>query len=429
MGLIKDQEPVRGSVSSRPSAAFTTLPGSEAYQSIQNRESVNPCPIFNALERDYRRLATDFPLLLCDENGEILEGPASPTRCTCANQSARRRLQAAEQTHYWGETVINLCCDTGYAMWAVPILQNNKLIGSLLVQGIDLETDEPGFYEKVRRAADDLLQLALTYNLLPEAELKLARQRSKSEEQRFLAIESSKEAPLTEDLRSLYLIEEPELLTAIKAGQVSQARSILNRILTAIYGLSSGRMELLKSCLLELVVMMHRAAVEAGAVPSNVLGQHYRSLADLAVIEDEEDLSAWIRNMLDHLIEHIRLASDIPHSLLLLKATRHMQAHLHGHLSREEVARVAGVSPSHFSKLMKERMGKSFSQLLTQMRVSRVKQLLTETDKTLSEIAQECGFCDQSHMNKVFRGGTSFSPSEFRKTGSGRGEKAPGTRF
>ena len=390
---------------------------------------MHPCSRFSNLVRDYQKLAPDFPLLLSDANGEIIEGLAPATQCTCANQSARRRLQAAEQTRYWGETVINLCCDTGYAMWAVPILQNNKLIGCLLVQGIDLETDEPGFYGKVQRAADGLLQLALSYNLLPEAELKLARQRSKNEEQRFLAIESSKQAPLTDDLRSIYLIEEPDLLTAIKAGQVAQARSILNRILTAIYGLSSGRMELLKSCLLELVVMMHRAAVEAGAVPSNVLGQHYRSLADLAVIEDEEDLSAWIRNMLDHLIEHIRLASDCPHSLLLLRATRHMQAHLHGHLSREEVARVAGVSASHFSKLMKERMGKSFSQLLAQMRVSRVKQLLSETDKTLSEIALECGFCDQSHMNKVFRGMTSFSPSEFRKTGSDRSEKALGTKF
>ncbi|MCC5836015.1 MAG: helix-turn-helix transcriptional regulator [Opitutales bacterium] len=303
-------------------------------------------------------------------------------------------------------------------------MRNNHLVGSLLVQGIDLETDKPGFHQRVQRAADDLLRLALKYNLVCQAELTLAQQRNKSEEQRFLAIESSKQTPLNDELRSIYLMEEPELLSAIKGGHVLQARAILNRILTAIYGLSNGRMELLKSCLLELVVMMHRAAVEAGAVPTNVLGQHYRSLADLALIDDEEDLSTWIRNMLDHLIEHIRIASDFPHSLLLHRATRHMQARLHGHLSREEVARVAGVSPSHFSKLMKEKMGKSFSQLLTQMRVSRVKQLLAETDKTLSEIALECGFCDQSHMNKVFRAATSTPPGDFRKNGLD-GEKKP----
>jgi len=381
------------------------------------KPDMNPCPRFDALRSDYRKLADGFPLLLTNADGEILAGNPSPTDCACGNRSARRRIQAAEQTRYWGTTVINLCCDTGYAMWAVPILNNNTLIGTLLVQGVDLESPDPGFHEKVQQAADHLLDLALDYNLLSQAELTLARQRAHQEEQRFLAIESSKQGPLTDDLRGIYLMEEPELLGAIKAGRVGQARAILNRILTAIYGLAGERMELLKSCVLELVVMMHRAAVEAGALPSAVLGQHYRSLVDLAAIEDEEDLSAWIRRMLDHLIENIHSATDFPHSLLLVKATRHMQAHLHAHLSREEVARVAGVSPSHFSKLMKERMGKSFSQLLSQMRVSRARQLLVEDEKNLSEIALDCGFCDQSHMNKVFRAATGVSPGEFRKRG------------
>lgn len=377
---------------------------------------MHPFPQFEALHRDYNKQAHLFPLALTDPTGEVIAGATpSLTDCNCQNRNTRRRVEAAMQTRYWGETVVNLCCDNGYAMWAVPILHNNDLIGTLLVQGVDLEADIPEYHEKVQQAADALLKLALQFNLLSQAEVTLARQRAETEEQRFLAIESSKQATLTDDLRSIYLMEEPELLGAIKAGRVGEARAILNRILTAIYGLSGERMELLKSCVLELVVMMHRAAVEAGARPSSVLGQHYRSLVDLATIDDEEDLSAWIRRMLEHLIEHIHLAAEFPHSLLLTKATRHMQTHLHEHLSRESVARVAGVSPSHFSKLMKERMGKSFSQLLTQMRVSRARQLLTETEKNLSEIALECGFCDQSHMNKVFRTAVGTSPGDFRK--------------
>jgi AraC-like DNA-binding protein len=377
-----------------------------------------------AFYKEYEIQAPGFPLLYCDEEGRIVQGKSSPTDCACRNQQPHRRLQAAQQTRYWGETVINLCCDTGYAMWAVPILQNNILVGSLLVQGVDLECAVPGFQEKVQRAATLLLELALKHNLLSQAEIELARQRAQTESQRFLALESSKEALLADDLRNIYLLEEPELLSAIKAGQVIQARSILNRILTVIYGISGDRLEFLKSCVLELVVMMHRAAVEAGAQPSTVLGQHYRSLVELAAIDDEEDLAFWIRRMLDHLIERIQLASESPHSLLLLKATRHMRSHLHGHLSREEVARAAGVSPSHFSKLMKERIGMTFSQLLSQMRVSRAKQLLIGTENTLSEIALECGFCDQSHMNKVFRAATSLSPAHFRKGQENAGKEA-----
>lgn len=372
-------------------------------------------PIFQHLAEEYGKVAPGFPLLMTDATGALVAGDPVLTDCPCQNRSNARRLQAAQQTRYWGETVINLCCDKGYAMWAVPLLENNRLTGSLLVQGVDLESPVPNFYENTQKAATLLLELALENNLLSKAEVILARQRAETEQQRFLAIEASKTPTVTDDLRSIYLLEEPDLLTAIKAGHRQEARAILNRILTGIYGLSGDRMELLKSCLLELVVMMHRAAVEAGAEPDSVLGQHYRSLVDLASIEDEEALSDWVRQMLEHLIECIQHTSDFPHSLLLVKATRHMQTNLHSHLSRESVARVAGVSPSHFSKLMKERMGKSFSQLLTQMRVSLAKQLLTQTPKSLSEIALDCGFCDQSHMNKVFRSATSVSPGEYRK--------------
>lgn len=74
-----------------------------------------------------------FELLVTDGQGQITHGHFEPTDCECGGRSDKRRLHAAEQTRYWGETVINTCCDDGYAMWAVPILNNNELTGSLLV--------------------------------------------------------------------------------------------------------------------------------------------------------------------------------------------------------------------------------------------------------------------------------------------------------
>lgn len=310
---------------------------------------------------------------------------------------------------------MNLCCDTGYAMWAVPILDNNHLTGTLLVQGVDLEAYNRPAARGIQEAADGLLRLAVEANLINRAEMELSRQRAQREQDRFHAIESAKEFSVSDDLRSIYLREEPGLLGAIKQGDIREARSILNRILTGVYGLAGDRIELLKSSVLEVVVMMSRAAVEAGADPATLLGNNYRSISELAAIDDEEDLSDWVRRMLDTLIESIRTNETYPNSLLLTRAVRHMQTHLHQHLRRDEVARVAGVSPSHFSKLMTQRLGRSFSSLLTQMRVAKAKELLADTDKTLGEIAMECGFFDQSHLTKSFRSETSATPGEFRK--------------
>ncbi len=372
-----------------------------------------PIDFDSFLDRYWKQ--NDFPLLLTDKNGKVIAGKLDYLDCDCHGQSDRRRQQAAEHTRYWGEPVINLCCDTGYAMWAVPILDNNRLTGALVVQGIDLENSKPGFYEFVQKSAHALLQDALDANLLSRAEVALARQRANREHERFLAIEASKEDVVCDDIRSIYLVEEPNLLSAIRNGEIKQARAILNHILTGIYGLAGDRMDLLKSSVLELIVMMSRAAVEAGADPAAVLGRNYRSLAELAEIDEEEDLTAWLRLMLETLIEGIRKHDAYPHALLMTKAIKFMQNNLHQHLRRDDVAHVAGVSPSHFSKLVTERLGRSFSQLLVQMRVNRAKELLCQTDRTLVEIAFDCGFSDQSHFSKAFRAHTSLAPSEYRR--------------
>lgn len=372
---------------------------------------------FERIEKAYKE-QFGFDLLVTDAHGAILKGPECRTDCDCANASDERRIRAAEQTRYWGNTIINLCCDTGYALWAVPLMDNNRITGALLTQAVELEGKDQDFHKLIQNAANYLLKTAVEANLINEAELELARQRTLAESDRFLAIEASKDNLISDDLRSLYLGEEPSLLTAIKEGRTNEARSILNRILTGIYGVAGDRIELLKSCILELIVMMSRAAVEAGAEPSSVLGRNYHSLAELSAIDDEEELSTWLRRMLDTLIEGIHRNDQYPHSLLMLKAISHMQNNLHMHLRRDDVARIAGVSPSHFSKLVTERMGRSFTSLLAQMRINRAKEFLSTTDRSLTDIALSCGFCDQSHLNKVFRSLVNSSPGEYRKKAS-----------
>ncbi len=266
----------------------------------------------------------------------------------------------------------------------------------------------------IQQAADALLEWAIRDNLISTGNIELSRQRAEMEKARFYALEQSKHFA-SDDLRSLYLREEPELLTAIKQGDKQEARGILNRILVSIYSLSGQRLDLLKSCVLELIVMMSRAAVEAGADPSALLGANYRSLSELADIDDDEDLADWVRRMLESLIEAIRTNDTYPHSLLLAKAIAYMRDHLGDNLRRDDVARHAGVSPGHLASVMTERMGRSFTDMLVQMRVDRAKDLLRTTDLSLSSIALECGFYDQSHLNKVFRKATGKSPGEYRR--------------
>jgi AraC-like DNA-binding protein len=73
-----------------------------------------------------------------------------------------------------------------------------------------------------------------------------------------------------------------------------------------------------------------------------------------------------------------------------------------------------GISPSHFSRLLKERTGRTFTELLRQCRVDLACDLLRSTELSLAEIANACGFCDQSYFTRVFQDVKGMTPKPFR---------------
>jgi AraC-like DNA-binding protein len=217
-----------------------------------------------------------------------------------------------------------------------------------------------------------------------------------------------------DSIRELYLYQEPALLAAIRRGDRGESRRIMNHVLVHIYSAGEERSDLLKGLLLEFVVMISRAAVEAGAIQTEVLGLNFRLITDLAAIDDDEQLAAWLRDTLEHFIQKIEEQKDYTPPLLISKALRFMRTNLHRDITRDETARHAGISPSHFSHLLRERTGRSFTELLRQCRVDLACTLLTTTEDTLADIAAQCGFCDQSYFTRVFRDVKSMTPGQFR---------------
>jgi AraC-like DNA-binding protein len=218
-------------------------------------------------------------------------------------------------------------------------------------------------------------------------------------------------------IREQFLYLEPPLLAAIRRGDRNEARRLINLMLVHIYSVGEERGDLLKGLLLELVVMMSRAAIEAGAGQSEVLGMNFRFLTRLAGLDEDEEISAWLSETLEHLIATIEAQENFTPPLLVTKALEYIRANISHDLSRDEVARHAGISPSHFSRLLKERTGRSFTELLRQSRIDLACELLRNPDLTLAGIAAACGFCDQSYFTRVFQELKQMTPGQFREAG------------
>jgi AraC-like DNA-binding protein len=65
--------------------------------------------------------------------------------------------------------------------------------------------------------------------------------------------------------------------------------------------------------------------------------------------------------------------------------------------------------------MLREKLNRSYTELLAEMRVTEARRLLLHSNKSLAQVAAELGFSDQSYFTKVFKQHTGMTPSEYRR--------------
>ena len=99
----------------------------------------------------------------------------------------------------------------------------------------------------------------------------------------------------------------------------------------------------------------------------------------------------------------------------ILDAMFYMEQHYAEELRLPDVAAKTGFSEGYFSRLFSSQTGLSFTEYLTNIRILRAKELLLQTNKSVSEIAFETGFSGGDYFSSVFSKKEGMTPSAFRK--------------
>jgi AraC family transcriptional regulator len=84
-------------------------------------------------------------------------------------------------------------------------------------------------------------------------------------------------------------------------------------------------------------------------------------------------------------------------------------------LSLNELAVVAGLSPTHFNTLFKEATGQPAHRFIVLCRVEHAMSLLANRKLNLTEVASLAGFCDQSHMARCMRRVAGVTPAVVKR--------------
>ncbi|MBQ7920064.1 MAG: helix-turn-helix transcriptional regulator [Lachnospiraceae bacterium] len=99
----------------------------------------------------------------------------------------------------------------------------------------------------------------------------------------------------------------------------------------------------------------------------------------------------------------------------ILGAIIYMEDHYKEQPSMEKVAEYAGFSAGYFSRLFHAQLGMTYSTYLNNIQLRHVQILLSTTNKSVMEIAQETGYCHGEYLSAMFKKKTGLTPSQYRK--------------
>lgn len=404
---------------------------------------------FDLLQERYTS-KTGLPLVAIDINGEAIHGLDSCRLCeqflrdndsVLSKKCKLKMIKAVEEAFRWGEGYITTC-PVGLIMFGVPIIVNKKLIGGFLSgfaifpemkkdiaeeiaenlkkyfghsQRVDLKSLRIKVFslKKVREYVSILLMLIRKFHI---SDIKYLQDRNEMYIQQYKIAnflnELKKSSP---DISRKILDKQDEIIQKVKLGDKTGAREILNEFLGSIFFESGMNFEIIKVRIIELVVIISRAAIEAGVEAKELLGLNYSYLTELNRATDLDELLVKLTDILENFISKVSQTKEKKRKQRIQKMNDFILQNFAKKLTAQEVAKAGGLSVSRTLHLFKEETGLSLSEYIKKMRVDYGKYLLLNTDISLADLAIESGFYDQSHFTKTFKTTEGLTPSEFRR--------------
>lgn len=80
------------------------------------------------------------------------------------------------------------------------------------------------------------------------------------------------------------------------------------------------------------------------------------------------------------------------------------------------LAKILGYHPYYLNEIFSREEGISLHKYIMKERIAKARELITSSNNSLSEIAEQCGFSSQSHLSRCINAEYGITPSKMRKT-------------
>jgi AraC-like DNA-binding protein len=125
-------------------------------------------------------------------------------------------------------------------------------------------------------------------------------------------------------------------------------------------------------------------------------------------------VKGFLYNVIDDYTRSIPMTKMYVNDTVLSKVIAYVDNHKGEHITLARVAAALGYNEKYISRSINDAAGFGFSTLLSTLRLEAAKYLLQNSQRTIVDIAIECGFGSERNFYRIFKELTGNTPSEYR---------------
>ncbi|MBN2853555.1 MAG: PocR ligand-binding domain-containing protein [Clostridia bacterium] len=386
-------------------------------------------------------LSTEVTVRIINKEGIVLHGFSNDESvckiCRHAQENDQKKCRetyiygCSQAEKYGGKYVF--FCHMGLTLWVCPIIEEDQLVGSI-VAGPVIMMEPDDFiledYLKKNNISGDFAQFkkdikvvspekvdsysTMLYYLMKNSNLDDIGEKQEIQDKisehihdiKFDEVRFKNDYPFD---------KEKQLLTYIKLADKQSSQKMLNEIFGHIFFKSGKNYDIIKARVLELIVVLSRAAIEGGADIEMIFGMNFKYIDEINHFNSVEDLTYWLSNIMAKFTEQVFDLQDVKHIDAIYKSIEYIKRNYMKKVTLDEVSHNSSLSPTYFSRIFKKEMNCSFNHYLNRVRIEMSKKLLLDEAIPLVDISIIVGFEDQSYYSKVFKKMTGITPGKYRE--------------
>lgn len=213
---------------------------------------------------------------------------------------------------------------------------------------------------------------------------------------------------------NLTILSAQKTVDLIKRSDGTLLEQLANDLFFQLFQPYHQNIDLIRSSFVIVTVLCIKKIVRDDNRQLAVMLEKYGNFQLAVRAETLQDLKDIFINLVLDLSEYQALKLS-PKQAVIDKVIAYIQANYQSNISLNDIAKTVYLSPSYLSSMITSETGKSFTDILNEMRIQKAIELLKDPKKRITDIAYDVGFNEPQYFSIVFKKITHLTPRDYRE--------------